>query len=155
MEAHIVYPPGTEIDSAQYVFLGGKDESTGGKGTEGECGYLESWISVCRGEERNAVDDGLHEVGPKDMVKKLQPHIHKQYYRSFPCVHLTPSSSQDLESRIHDYDINSPLRLPEATLRCIDEPANSSIPLCVTGRIRCRTQVCRCPSVHERLLTVY
>ena len=36
MEAHIVYPHwwvSTEIDGAEYVFLEGKDESTGGEGT--------------------------------------------------------------------------------------------------------------------------
>ena len=38
VEAHIVYHrwwAGTEIDSAEYVFLRGKDESTGGEGTGG------------------------------------------------------------------------------------------------------------------------
>jgi hypothetical protein len=49
VEAHIVYPrwwASTEIDGVEHVFLGarGKDESTGGEGTGGECRLFESWL---------------------------------------------------------------------------------------------------------------
>jgi hypothetical protein len=60
--------------------------------------------------------------------------ITQQYHSLLP-IH------QVFKSRIHDYDIDSPLRLLKATLLCIDDPANSSMPICVTARIRCRTQV--------------
>ena len=40
--AHSIPPwwAGTEIDGAEYVFLGRKDEGTEGEGTEEECGFL-------------------------------------------------------------------------------------------------------------------
>ena len=47
------------------------------------------------------------------------------------------------KSRINDYNINSPLRLPKVTSYCIDDPANFSVPSRVTGRIRCRTHASR------------
>ena len=56
VEAQIVCPgwwAGTEIDGAEYVFLGRKDKSTAGEGLGGVCGFFESWLFVCRGEERN------------------------------------------------------------------------------------------------------
>ena len=46
----------------QNVFLGGKDKSTEGEGTGGESGCFESWLFVCRGEERNLVANGFDEV---------------------------------------------------------------------------------------------
>ena len=48
---------------------------------------------------------------------------------------ITRHDAPALKSRIHDYDIDSPLRLLKATSHRIDEPANSSIPLYMTGRI--------------------
>ena len=74
MEVYIVYPrwwAGAEIDGVEYVYLGGEDEGTKGEGTKGEYGRLESWLCVCRGEERNPLDNGCDEVGMvgKDMVR--------------------------------------------------------------------------------------
>ena len=39
----------------------------------------------------------------------------------------------NFKSRIYDYDIDSPLHLPKAASRCIDDPANSSTPSLMHG----------------------
>ena len=65
----------------QNVFLGGKEESTEGEGTGGESECFESWLFVCRDEERNLVANGFDEVsryGWEGTQTKITGH-------SYPC----------------------------------------------------------------------
>ena len=96
VEAHIVYHRWQTVGGRaprsivqNMCFCEGKTKAQEVRAQE-ECECLESWIFVCRGEERNPVDNGLDGVGWEGHGQKLQPHIHKQYYTSS----MMPSSSQ-------------------------------------------------------------